>query len=244
MSLSQSKPALKLDWCNYEAAKYAVEHWHYSRRMPRPPMVRIGVWEGGRFVGCVIFARGNTPTLGNAYGLGMTQVAELVRVALTRHETAVSRIIAIALKMLRKAAPELRLVVSFADPAEGHHGGIYQAGGWIYTGESEPSWQWLHNGRWKHNREITSGAFGNPRQVVNYKVLPKRQTLGKHRYLYPLDAEMRARIAPLAKPYPKRSLCEQGEIDSAPQTNAETEGARPICSLPSLDNLQGDDNCA
>jgi len=27
---------------------------------------------------------------------------------------------------------------------------------------------------------------------------------GKHKYLMPLDAEMRAKIAPLAKPYPKR----------------------------------------
>lgn len=27
---------------------------------------------------------------------------------------------------------------------------------------------------------------------------------GKHRYLMPLDAEMREQIAPLAKPYPKR----------------------------------------
>jgi hypothetical protein len=25
-----SKPVLKLDWCSHAAAKYAVEHWHYS----------------------------------------------------------------------------------------------------------------------------------------------------------------------------------------------------------------------
>jgi hypothetical protein len=28
---------------------------------------------------------------------------------------------------------------------------------------------------------------------------------GKHRYLMPLDDEMRVRILPLAKPYPKRA---------------------------------------
>ena len=231
-----SRHDLRLDWCSYEAAKYAVEHWHYSRRMPMPPMVRIGVWEGGRFVGCVIFARGNTPTLGRAYGLEMTEVAELVRVALTNHATPVSRIVSIALKMLRKAAPELRLVVSFADPAEGHHGGIYQAGGWVYTGESEPSWQWFHEGRWKHNREITSGAFGGSRKVADYKVLPKRLPLGKHRYLMPLDDDMRRRITPLAKPYPKRPTRGTGETDSAPGSNRETGGASPTVPLLPEDN--------
>lgn len=24
--------SLKLDWCDYKSAKWAVEHWHYSKR--------------------------------------------------------------------------------------------------------------------------------------------------------------------------------------------------------------------
>lgn len=203
--MSSSRPELRLDWCSHAAAKYAVEKWHYSQRMPIGPMVKVGAWEDGQFIGCVLFARGNTPTLGSRYGLKMTEVAELVRVALTAHRTAVSRIVAVALRFLKKANPGLRLVVSFADPEHGHHGGIYQAGGWVYCGDSEPSWQWLHEGRWKHNREMTSGAFGKARKVADLSVLPKRLPLGKHRYLMPLDDAMRAQIAPLARPYPKRA---------------------------------------
>jgi len=30
----------------------------------------------------------------------------------------------------------VRLVVSYADPAHGHHGGIYQAGNWVYLGRT------------------------------------------------------------------------------------------------------------
>ena len=223
-----TKPELKLDWCSHAAAKYAVEHWHYSKTMPIGPLVKVGVVEDGGFIGCVIFARGNSPTLGNSYGLQMTEVCELVRVALTVHRSPVSRIVAISLWFLRKSNPGLRLVVSFADPSQGHHGGIYQAGGWIYTGWSEPSWQWFYEGRWKHNREVTSGAFGGSRKVADYKVLPKRLPLGKHRYLYPLDSAMRAQIAPLAKPYPKRGT---GEIDNAPGSNRETGGAGPTVPL-------------
>jgi len=28
------KVELKLDWCSYEAAKFAVEHWHYNANPP------------------------------------------------------------------------------------------------------------------------------------------------------------------------------------------------------------------
>jgi hypothetical protein len=190
-------------------------------------MVKVGVWESSRYVGCVLFARGNSPTLGQRYGLSITQVAELVRVALDRHVSPVSRIVAIAVRFIRRACAGLRLIVSFADPGRGHHGGIYQAAGWLYAGESEPSWQWLHAGRWKHNREITSGAFGRPRKVAEYAVLPRRQAPGKHRYLMPLDDAMRAQIAPLAQPYPKRAK----HPSDAPAVQAGEGGAAPTRTL-------------
>ena len=58
-----SRPELKIDWCTHEAAKYAVEHWHYSKRMPKSKLAKFGVWEGGKFVGCVIFGVGATPEI-------------------------------------------------------------------------------------------------------------------------------------------------------------------------------------
>jgi hypothetical protein len=39
------KVDLKVDFCSYEAAKYAVEHWHYSKTMPAGKTVKIGAWE-------------------------------------------------------------------------------------------------------------------------------------------------------------------------------------------------------
>jgi len=198
------KPVLKIDWCTHEAARYAVENWHYSKRMPMPPFVRVGAWEDGKFIGCVLFARGANQNLGKPYGLTQTECTELVRVALTKHRSEVSRVVAIAIRFLRKHSPGLRLLVSYADPAEGHHGGIYQAGGWLYCGRSEQATQYLHEGRWKHSREVTSGAFGQARTVKDHRALQSRTMPGKHRYLFPLDAAMAAQIAPLSKPYPKR----------------------------------------
>lgn len=202
--MCQDKPELLVDFCDYRAAKFAVANWHYSKRMPIGKMIKLGVWENTRFIGVVIFARGNTPTLGKAYGLEMIEICELVRVAIHDHTCFVTKIISVAIKKL-KLNEGLRLIVSFADPSRSHLGIIYQAGNWIYTGKSQPSWQWFHDGRWKHNREITSGAFGRKSKVKNYSMLPKRLPPGKHRYLYPLDKRMRRQILPLAKPYPKHA---------------------------------------
>ena len=137
-SLSQAframKPDLKIDWATHEAAKYAVENWHYSKSIPKSKLVKIGVWENQKFIGVVIFSSGATPNLGSPYGLTQRECVELSRVALNKHFTPVSRILSIALKFLVNVNPKLRLVVSFADRDQSHHGGIYQATNWIYDG--------------------------------------------------------------------------------------------------------------
>jgi len=105
--------------------------------MPKGKLVSIGVWENRDFIGSILFGLGSgKSTLGKAHGLQLFQMAELVRVALYRHQTPVSRIVSIAVKMLRKQSPGIKLLVSFADPLQNHHGGIYQAMNWIYTGRS------------------------------------------------------------------------------------------------------------
>lgn len=196
-----SKPTLKLDWCSHQAAKYAVENWHYSRRMPKSKLAKMGVWENETFIGCVIFGVGATSDLVKAYGLRAEQGCELVRVALCRHQTPVTRILAIALKILQKTFTGLRLVVSFADPEQGHHGGIYQGNGWLFAGTSQASDEYLYKGkRWQGRsfRNKYKGMEKHPEvQIVKGS--------SKYRYLMPLDADMRKQIEPLRKPYPKRA---------------------------------------
>lgn len=197
------KADLRIDWATHEAAKYACEKWHYSKSLPVGKLVKIGAWEKGEFVGVVLFAWGMNKSLGSPYGLQMNECCELVRVAMKPHECAVSRVVALAFRFLRNQSQGIRLVVSFADPAAGHHGGIYQAGGWTYTGQSANNFEWQLNGKRLNKRAYTGHNFGNPKmQVPNGAV--KVAIPGKHRYLMPLDAEMRERILPLAKPYPKR----------------------------------------
>lgn len=201
-----SKADLRIDWATHKAAKYACENWHYSGCLPAGKLVKIGAWERGKFIGVVLFGRGATPNLGKPYNLSQAECVELVRIALTTHENAVSRIASLGMKFLQKANPKLRLIVSFADQSQGHHGGIYQAGNWIYNGQGSPAKFYMIRGKLTHPRSI--GAKGLVQNIHGARKIDPSATVvnvpGKHRYLMPLDAEMRERIAPLAKPYPKR----------------------------------------
>lgn len=197
---------LRLDYCSHDAALYAVEHWHYSRRIPKGKIIKIGVWEDDVFKGAILFGWGATSTLVQQYGLKQNQGCELVRIALRDHVTPVSRLISIAIKMLKKQNPGLQLIVSFADPEQGHVGGIYQASGWIYTGKSPDYKAPILDGRVAHPRTLSMRVkLGKARRSEVQYIDVK----GKLRYLYPLNDEMRMKVLPLKLPYPKKEIaCE------------------------------------
>ena len=191
---------LYIDWCSHDAAKFAVEHWHYSKTIPKSKLAKLGVWEDGAFIGAVIFGVGATSDLVKAYGLRPEQGCELVRVALRKHTTTVTRIVAIALRLLHKTFPGIRLVVSFADPEQGHVGGIYQAGNWIYSGRSAASDEYLYRGKRWQGRSFRHKFKG----MEHHPDVQKVKGSSKYRYLMPLDPITRAKIEALKKPYPTR----------------------------------------
>ena len=231
-----SKADLRVDWASAKAATYACENWHYSGCMPIGKLVKIGAWESGRFIGVVIFGRGTSPMLGRAYGLNQTTCVELVRVALRDHRAQVSRIVALSLRLLRQRCPRLRLVVSFASQDAGHHGGIYQAGGWVYSGTTSPYDEFSSNGVRLTSRAVRQMVKETRVPVSQYEKsgkLRRLPTTPKHRYLMPLDAEIREQIAVLSKPYPKRA----GSTDSGtPAVQAGGGGATPTSALISEAN--------
>lgn len=198
---------LRLDWASAEAAQFACERWHYSGCTPAFKCVRVGVWESGKFIGVVLFGQGANNNIGGPFGVQMHEVCELTRIALNKHIAPVSRIGSMALRFLRRHCPGIRVVVSYADTAQGHHGGIYQAMGWIYTGESEAR-PFRVNGELHHPKSLYSvyGRNGNSVEWLREHVDPKAERIQsvKHRYVMPLDPEMRAQLLPQALPYPKR----------------------------------------
>jgi len=201
-----------MDWCSYAAAKYAVEHWHYSQSMPASKLAKLGVWEHGRFVGVVIYGVGATPEIGKPFGLTREQVCELVRVAMTDHETPTSKVVSTSLKLIRKEYPGLKVIVSFADTAQGHVGTIYQASGWLYLGAQEYH-AYRINGEILHPKTCHSrwGKGGQSVEWLRKHIDPAAERIKsglKHKYVMPLDDGMRQKLTEIAKPYPKKEAAE------------------------------------
>jgi len=227
---SSRKPTLRIDWCSYEAAKYAVKRWHYSRSLPCSKTARLGVWEDDKFIGAIVFAWGANRHLAGEYKLKMTECAELCRVALTKHTTPVSRIISIAVKMLKKEMPGIRLIVSYADLNQGHFGKIYQASNWIFVGETGHEAGIILNGELTHRRTINS-KYGTSdiewlQEHVDscaYRVEGK----AKFKYLLPLDYEIAEPVMKLAKAYPQK--CATSETSDTPGVHpGEGRAARTV----------------
>lgn len=223
--MSELRNQLEIAPISVTDARKAVMRWHYSKRMPIGRLVCHGVWELGAFVGVIMYGRGASKELGTQWGCTSLECCELVRIALAPgRKVPTSRALSVSLRMLRKSSPDLKLVVSFADSAQGHVGKLYQSTNWVYAGLTAPAPTYLYKGRWCHLREIASGAFGKGGAVAGFRDLPKRISPPKHRYLYPLHDSVRARVVP--QPYPKAPAV----IESA--------GAESIVAMheaPSLD---------
>ena len=206
------KPTLKLDFCSHEAAKLACRCWHYSKNIPVDKLVKVGVWEGDNFIGAIVFGDGLLGPTGTVYGgVDKFKIAEIVRIALRDHQHEVSKMISIAIKLLQKRYPGIELVVAFADQGEGHVGTIYQAANFTYCGQSEPGRMFKHKltGRILHNRAVSANGrrshFGKVRKVPRHDECEIIGGTRKHRYLLPLNGEMRIVAEKMAKPYPKRT---------------------------------------
>lgn len=192
--------------------------------------MRVGWWESGRFIGVVIFSRGNTPHIGGPFGLAQTEVVELTRIALGEHECPTSRIVAIALRLLQKQSSGLRLIVSYSDPAQGHVGTLYQAGGWCYIGRTRRESLLRVHGRLLHPRTVGS-RYGHRgvlwlRQHVD-RCAERIIVPPKHKYVFPFDAAIREQLRPLLQPYPKR----ERSADSGTAVPTAGGGAHPTRSL-------------
>ena len=101
--------------------------------------------------------------------------------------------ISLSFKWLKENAPKIKVLVSYADPEQGHDGAIYQATNWIYQGcgdfQLAPTYslRLTENGEWMHSRSVYS-KFGSadpkklPKQIGHTFWLKKEAT--KHRYIY------------------------------------------------------------
>lgn len=179
---------MRLTKANSKAIKYAIMHWHYSRSVPSVSLAYNVYNDNDEWCGVVAYGIGANNNIAKAYNLGQGEVVELVRVALNGKQKTTSQAVAISLKLLKKDAPLVKLVVSYADTAQGHEGTIYKASNWDYVGDSmaesaiDPA-----DGKVKHTRTLHS-IYGSVKGFERVKDKPKKK------FVYYIDKTLKGKI--------------------------------------------------
>ena len=211
-----------------KAIVYSCKNYHYSKKPPVLNGFSFSVFnKNNEFCGCIVYGYGGNYRIGNKYGLKQGQVLELVRMALNGKQSSTSKALSLSLKLLKKKAPSVKLVVSYADKGQNHIGIIYQATNWIYETQNESSTtEYLINNIWLHSR---SANMIIKRKNLNRASIKKRKASGKIKYLYPLNKDLRVKLLKISKKYPKR-ICDGGVNRSTTSFHGVGEGAVPISS--------------
>lgn len=124
-------------------ANALVRRVHYSGKVVNNSQIHIGVYYQGQLEGAMQFG----PSLdkrkiqGLVRGTLWNEFIELNRMAFSDNlpRNSESRALSIAFKLLRKHAPQIKWIVSFADAAHCGDGTIYRASGFLLTGISSSS---------------------------------------------------------------------------------------------------------
>lgn len=205
---------MRLEKASFKAVKYACLNFHYAKAVPTYS-IGYSVFENNIWCGVVLFGGGASVNMPAKFNLRNGQYLELNRMALNGKQSSTSKVLSIAIKLIKKECPTVRMLFSYADKGQEHKGIIYQATNWNYIENIESSGtEYLLNGIWKHDR-------GRYNWGVDFKKLPKRKKAGKHKYIYPLDKSLIPLCKSLSKPYPKKItslnnevITESGIIDS------------------------------
>ena len=293
------------------ASKDAIEFikaHHYSGKVTQNSQLHLGVFLDGRLHGAMQFG----PSLdkrkiqGLVSGTKWNEFLELNRLAfddvLPRNSE--SRALSVAFRMIRKNAPQVKWIISFADGTQCGDGTIYRAAGFVLTAIKENDQIWAApdgevasrlvltnlnpgSGRDKYIEKYATGTRVYSRTSLTDNRSKKQQSeaqaiasearvsrsldvLGSNngaasmrvyvqagfkplegfqlRYIYFIDPSYRARLTVPELPYSEierrgarmykgQKLRGEGEIDSAAQSNVQTEGASPISPLLTHETL-------
>ena len=214
---------MRLEKASYKAIQYACKMFHYAKSVPNVGLSYSVFNDKKEWCGVICFGIGATNNIAMPYGLNQGQVIELVRMAMNGKQESTTKAMAIALKLVYKDAPNVKLVVSYADSEQGHYGTIYQATNWFYTGFSTDT-NLIVNGKREHRRTLGS-RFGtcsaDAIRQKGYKV-EVIKTKPKWKYIYPLYKSLIPLCKSLSKPYPKK--CDSSITANAVADQATEEG--------------------
>jgi hypothetical protein len=197
-----------------KTANTFIRRVHYSGKVVQNSQIHIGVFYQGKLEGALQFGPSldKRKMLGLVEGTKWNEFVELNRLAFTDvlPRNSESRAIAVAMRILRKHAPHLKWVVSFADATQCGDGTIYRASGFVLTGIKETKeLVSLPSGEIKHRTALnTNYGLVNKTGGVRYGNKKWADVLGglpvdgyQLRYIYFLDPSFRQCLTVPEIPY-------------------------------------------
>lgn len=195
-------------------ANELVKRVHYSGKVVQNSQLHIGVFYDGRLEGAMQFG----PSLdkrkiqGLVSGTAWHEFIELNRMAFSDAlpRNSESRAIAVAMRLLRQHAPQIKWVISFADGTQCGDGTIYRASGFVLTGISQnnehirlPSGDVVHRIALNTNGKLVANSGGAMMGAVRLAArLGGERLCGfQLRYIYFIDPTCRARLTVPELPY-------------------------------------------
>lgn len=182
----------------------------YLHSIPGGTALTFGVFYGNRLLGALSLGVGPKNAHRLVDGATPDDCLTLTRLWLSDElpSNSESRVIGVVLRAIRRHT-NIKFIVSYADPSQGHIGTIYQATGWAYIGTSQPApLVDLGDGVARHTRSL-SHAFGTHSlehfrsHGVTASLVPQA---AKHRYVCFLETSWKERLNVPVLPYPKLNI--------------------------------------
>lgn len=145
-----------------------VKKHHYSEKVVNNSALHFGTFLDDMLHGVMSFGSplDKRKVLGLVEGTKWNEMLELNRMAFDKHlpRNSESRCISVAIKLLKKNAPHIKWILSFADGTQCGDGAIYRASGFALTGIKKNNSTWtLPSG------EIFSSFTATAHRAVNQK---------------------------------------------------------------------------
>lgn len=206
--LHVSPRALQVGVIPPAVARAVVQRAHYLHSFPAGTRVCLGVFAPTGLEGVGVLGVG--PRFAHRLVQGATARDGLTLTRLWLADAlppnSESYVIGQMVRWLRQHTP-VKFLLSYADPAAGHVGTIYQATNWLYTGlsQAQPALD-LGDGVPRHTRSVGSALGTHSVRYLRAAGLAVHRVpaVGKHRYVLFIDRRWRGRLAVPTVPYPKQ----------------------------------------
>ena len=199
-----------------EAIKFMSEN-HYSKSCPKVIALSLGFYWEEKITTMIVFSIPASPTVlkavaNNSHENNSWELSRLFSFDWCPKNIE-SYCIGQSIKYIKNNYPKIKYLISFADGNWGHHGYIYQATNWIFTGQSTPRRKFFIDGKQVHEKTLVNrygtSSVKKLKNIFKERLEISRENKGKYRYVFIISQnkkeykQLYSELKYKALPYPK-----------------------------------------